>query len=295
MKDLLVIADPIDREQLALKHALAISTGTEAKIHVLIFCYEAIDDLHSAKHDNGPKFDLKTMILEQAANAWERVSNEINPGKVTITHEIIWEKHIHSWVIEHCKTHHYDLLFKTGHRSESFYHTPTDWQLVRQGNVPFYCVSEEPVPPPKKGANNILVALDLRASSKEKKQLNNRLLDLACAHAKQTGADVHCCYAIHIPTLVKDMDLIDVPAHVHQLESELRADVDGWLEMYDLDQSRLHIREGAAELVIDNFVRELKAQVVVIGSLGHSGLAGRIIGNTAEKVMHRSTTHVLVL
>ena len=63
MKDILVIADPIDREQLALKHALAISSDTEAKIHVLIFCFEAVDDLHSAKRDDGPKFDLKTMIL----------------------------------------------------------------------------------------------------------------------------------------------------------------------------------------------------------------------------------------
>jgi len=39
---------------------------------------------------------------------------------------------IANWVEDICEQKHFDLVVKTGHRTESLFHTPTDRQLIRQ-------------------------------------------------------------------------------------------------------------------------------------------------------------------
>jgi nucleotide-binding universal stress UspA family protein len=39
----------------------------------------------------------------------------------------------------------------------------------------------------------------------------------------------------------------------------------------------------------------LKAQCVVLGSMAHTGISDRLVGNTAEKVIHYTKTDLLVV
>jgi hypothetical protein len=41
-----------------------------------------------------------------------------------------WEKRIADWLIRHVAATPYDLVIKTGNRSETLAYTPTDWQLL---------------------------------------------------------------------------------------------------------------------------------------------------------------------
>lgn len=288
MKHILVIADPAGSEQIAFHKALELAKLTVAEVHVVVFCYEPVS--YSGEREEGEYLNIKNLLIHQADQWWQNFLQAEAPGE-PVTHVVVWEKYIHNWVVEHSKTAHYDLIVKTGHRSETPFYTPTDWHLFRESPVPVYCVSEEQ----RKTQKVVLAALDILSNSKEKQALNKNILEAAFQLAVQMDATLHCCYAIHIPTLVKDMDLIDVAARTRQLEENAREKLTPLLELYDMDDQQLHISQGVPWKVLTSLSQKLKASCVVVGSMGRRGIPGKLIGNTAEKVIHFSHTDLLVL
>lgn len=289
MKHILVIADPVGSEQFAFQKALSMAETTYAKVHAVTFCYESFNEMGRTHKSNDSTIDLKQVLIEHAKSEWLDITARSPPEDVT--HEVIWEKYIHQWVVEHCKTNRYDLIVKTGHRSEGFFYTPTDWHLFRESTVPIYCISK----PDYKAKKVVLAALDLTSKQKEKRQLNDVLLEAAFQLSIQTNSTLHCCYGIQIPTIIKTLEAIDVAARIHQTEDRLREESKSWLDLYGIKASNLHLREGKPENVINHFARKLKAQCVVIGSMGRTGIEGKLIGNTAEKVIHSAKADLLVI
>ena len=298
MKHILVVADPYNDEQVAFQKALKLAKSTIADINVISFCYDPLSDVQydyppsktDTKAGVAADINLKQLVMREVQQQW---NDYIATQECTeqVSHEVVWAKYIHLWLIEHCKTHHYDLIVKTGRRSESFFYTPTDWQLFRESQVPIYCISK----PDYQAKKVVLVALDLKAKSKEKQLLNQRLLESAFQLAVQTDAVLHCCYAIVIPTLVKDLDMIDVTAKVHEVENEVRQQARSWFEVYDIDSKYLHIKEGKPWQVVNDCAAKLKAQCIVVGSMGRTGIVGKLIGNTAEKVINHARSDLLVI
>jgi len=290
MKKILVIADPCDSKQIAYEKALKLAKLSSATLHVAILCYESISIDPASTDDADLPARLKEAVLQQTHDWWQQFLLNNQPP-LTVSYEICWEKSLHRWVLEHCQQHHYDLIVKTGHRSETAFYTPSDWQLFRDAPVPVYSVNSSAF----KSKKVVLAALDLTTSNEEKQQLNRTLLEQAFRLSVQTDAALHCCYAIKIPTLVKDLDLIDISAHIHKLQDKTWLAHQSWLDQYAIDQSLLHAKEGKPWQVINHFSNKLHAQCIVIGSRGKSGLAAKLIGNTAEKVIHHARCDLLVI
>ena len=57
----------------------------------------------------------------------------------------------------------------------------------------------------------------------------------------------------------------------------------------------MHIREGPADIIIQQVARKLDAAVTVIGTVARTGLSAALIGNTAEIVIDKLESDVLVL
>lgn len=291
MKHILVIADPLGGEQLAFQKAVGLAQLTVADVHVVTFCHEPYAELQSnyLKNKSGA-VDLKQLVIDHTDNAWHEFV-EGQTLSVKVSQETVWEKYIHKWILEHCKSVHYDLVVKTGHRTESLLYTPTDWQLFRELNVPIYCL----YPGQATAGKVILVALDLMTDKREKQQLNDRLLEEAFKLSVQTNSVLHCCYAVDIPVVATDLDLIDSYDYVKQADARARQESKASLELYDIDDEHLHIKMGRPWQVLKHYAEQLDAQCIVIGSAGRKGIAGKLIGNTAEKVIHSIETDLLVI
>lgn len=293
MKDILVIADPVNNsdgdEQTAYHKALELAVVSNANLHVAVFCYESVS-LSASDKDNSGAFSLESVLVEERELWWTDYIGKTQ-GDIQVSCEVIWEKYPHAWVIEHCKTRHYDLLVKTGHRSETAFYTPTDWQLFRKAPVPIYSVTQNHF----KARKVVLAALDLMTLDEQKQRLNERLLEAAFQLSVQTASELHCCFAIKLPTLVRDLDLIDVPAHEHKIEKEARLKSQEWLDDYDINDADIHIEQGTPWRVVSSIAHRVKAHCVVIGSMGRTGVAGKLIGNTAEKVIQHAKTDLLVI
>ena len=64
---------------------------------------------------------------------------------------------------------------------------------------------------------------------------------------------------------------------------------------YDIGQSHTHVNEGLPEDVIQALSVELDAELVILGTIGRTGLSAALIGNTAEHVIDRLNCDVLAL
>jgi universal stress protein E len=62
-----------------------------------------------------------------------------------------------------------------------------------------------------------------------------------------------------------------------------------------VDPARVHIAHGSAAGVIRAAAEEIRADLIVIGTVARSGLMGTVVGNTAERVLDEALADVLVL
>jgi universal stress protein E len=64
---------------------------------------------------------------------------------------------------------------------------------------------------------------------------------------------------------------------------------------YQLAAAQTHVLEGMPEDVIPKIAQQLDAEMVVIGTIGRTGLSAAIIGNTAEHVIDRLDCDILAV
>ncbi len=300
MKHILVIADPCEDEQLAFEKGLEFAIKSGAHLHILVLCYESLKDFdhleikvstkpgESDNIDNGNR--IKDKILEHRNKWWQDFIKTVDLDEIVVTFEIIWEKYLHNAVLAHCENKQYDLIFKTGHRSETAFHTPADWHLFRESRIPIYLIAAESY----KQTKTVLVTLDMKTKDEQKRKLNNKLLEIAFRLAIQIDAQIHCIYVIKIPTIVSDLELIDVGKHVQHIKNEVMPEILSLVDDYDIEDKNIHIHAGEPSKFIPRTANALKAECVVIGSMGKTGIAGKLIGNTAEQVIKNLHSDVLV-
>jgi universal stress protein E len=56
-----------------------------------------------------------------------------------------------------------------------------------------------------------------------------------------------------------------------------------------------HVKEGLPESVIESVAKNIDAELVVMGTVGRTGIPAALIGNTAEHVLDQLSCDVLAL
>ena len=76
-----------------------------------------------------------------------------------------------------------------------------------------------------------------------------------------------------------------------------RERLDDLLKDYGLtsDSSRVWLAKGNAPYAITSRAVDIKADLIVMGTVGRTGLPGLIIGNTAEDVLQTTRTSILAV
>jgi len=88
-------------------------------------------------------------------------------------------------------------------------------------------------------------------------------------------------------------------SEVNRYARETRTIHEGWLaELLDkhapeIPNSRIHLLKGRAERLIPALARRQRIELIVIGTICRTGIAGFFIGNTAEKVLQQVDCSVL--
>lgn len=146
----------------------------------------------------------------------------------------------------------------------------------------------------------VLAAVDLVRHEPGRTNLDLTVVDLAASVARKAGGSLDLLHASYQPFEKKlkggaDNSLKTVEA----LLKELRVAEKGHMQALashckDLAPG-LHLLKGKPQDVIPRFVKSHRIHLVVMGTVGRTGVAGFFIGNTAEKILQNLTCSVLAV
>ncbi len=203
----------------------------------------------------------------------------------------------------------YDLLIKPAENptwSNRLFGSD-DLHLLRKCPCPVWLMK----PPEKLNYSSILVAVDfdLLVPFPSEHDLNREILELAASLAFSDAASLHIAHAWEAlaermlasrggvsPKGVTNYVKREQARHrneLYRLAEQLR----GWIgkEAYDYLLPDFHLPEGPAKKVITPLAAELRADLVVMGTVARTGISGLIIGNTAEAILDQLTCSVLAI
>ena len=294
MQQILVIADQEAKDLSAIRKGLEYACITGANLDILSFRHADLGGIHT--RGSMEPDEVKGLILRDTKLALQDAIDGLLPQFPSVTQErvsleVVWDKNMHEQITQRAIDQHYDLLIKTGHRSESPFYTPTDWHLMREAPAPVYLVAEQPW----KAKHRVLVALDIESKHAEKQQLNLRLLETGRKLADSLYAELDCCFVVHIPKLLLEFDVVDTSTYTRRAREKFLPRAEEMAKPYGVKPENIYREAGDSAEKILKLTNKLRPVCLVIGSIGRHGVAGKLIGNTAEEVIKSLHTDLLVV
>ncbi|PAY20511.1 universal stress protein [Rhodopirellula sp. SM50] len=146
----------------------------------------------------------------------------------------------------------------------------------------------------------VLAAIDLDADDETHLNLNNTILELAYAIALRDRAKLHVVSVWDMwmeHALRRRAGDAEVNAALAKREAKVRKRLDRLLHepFADADDIQVHLRRGPAAPNILAVAEDIEADLVVMGTVCRTGVAGFLIGNTAENLLCQLNSSVLAL
>ncbi|KPJ97316.1 MAG: hypothetical protein AMJ60_11800, partial [Desulfobacterales bacterium SG8_35] len=204
-----------------------------------------------------------------------------------------------------------DLVIKTSEPEKGFMAKifgSTDFRLLRKCPCPVWLLK----PDISSSFHSILAAVALETFDEDEDldDLNQQILEMATSLAMKESSELHIVHAWK----VFGKDLLELPIagfieeEVQKWMMSQRLDIEaqfnhvtGLLKKHLKDNNmetlnpQFHLVEGDPEEVIQDMITDNKVELVVMGTVARSNLAGLLMGNTAENILNRLSCSVLAV
>ncbi len=287
---LAVLQEDQDTHQLLTKlHAL--SQGRECDISLIRVVYEGVADLNS-KHIDASA-GLKELVLEAARSSLRDAVDGAEVPVPGLTSAAMWNRHVWEGVVHAAASTGAQLIVKTTGDDPAFggLRTPDDCNLLRHAEVPVLLAQEREWPEKP----TIVAAIDIYDPSHT--ELNDRILATAHDLADQLGGSLHL--ASIFPVLSTWLDEVTTMQSYNKLRQEIEAEIFDGLSTLAAEQNiedfSCHALEGLAADAMQQLVAAVNADILVLGTKARTGVAGLLLGNTAEKLIHHVKADILTV
>ncbi|MBE9559215.1 MAG: universal stress protein [Proteobacteria bacterium] len=172
----------------------------------------------------------------------------------------------------------------------------TSMHLIRKCPCPVWVVKRAQTKP----FSRILAAVDPSVYDPQRDSLNPLILQLASSMARTEAAELHVVHVWHLfgEDYVRNRDMIKTVESAKLIEKDQHKKYFDTLlgnsNITDL-KPHLHLLEGEPDERIPDLAMEQGIDLLVMGSVCRSGVAGFLIGNTAEEVLNQVDCSVLTL
>jgi nucleotide-binding universal stress UspA family protein len=171
-----------------------------------------------------------------------------------------------------------------------------DMQLFRQCPSPVWAVGPSATTAPRR----VLAAVHASADDAEERALNRKILDAALLLAGFGGGTVtvfQAWSAFGEDLLRSDSKPEDAAAYVKAASDTARTALDDLVNSFGgrLGSARVKLKKGDPEDLIPPFVVSEGIDLVVMGTVARTGIAGFVIGNTAERLLQRLVCSVFAV
>ncbi|MEE4246798.1 MAG: universal stress protein UspE [Kangiellaceae bacterium] len=298
-ENLLVVINGAERSYAALSRAVKFADIKPVTITLISAVYEPILELTSILAPE-ERDQLKKHYLAERTNAIEKLKTKYETDNIKINLHVVWYKKLQQLVVDYCNEHSVDLVIKRiggDAGSSNPFVMPCDWYLLRFCKSPLLLINDE-----KWQENSpILAAVSAESSEsddQEHRQLDDKILDYSHMLASIFNGQAHVIHSHINPVLDINFDspTTIVPDDFrHQVTQHFADRMQKLMSKHAFNEQHIHIVEGVAEEKIPATAESINAQLVVLGTVGRSGLTAAFMGNTAERVLAHLTCEVLAL
>ena len=129
-------------------------------------------------------------------------------------------------------------------------------------------------------------------------ELNKRIVELASAAATSGSPQIITAWKVYGESVLKShMEHEEFEEVRRRTRRHAERKLDDMLTGFQLGvgQESVHVLEGEAGYIIPGFIHEHGADLLVMGTVARSGIAGVLTGNTAEQILDRVECSVLAI
>lgn len=305
-KNILCVISPSDNCETALDRAVSLSENTQAALTVI----DVVEPVTAGigLSEGGPvSADLQAVINADRLQALQRITEPYRE-KMEIRHDVLNGTGFVE-IIRAVLRNGHDLVIKPAENPgfmERIFGSD-DMQLLRKCPCPVWLMQ----PNEKSNYESIVAAVDFDPMEPDTvtQGLNLEILDVSSSLAISDFAALHLVHAWDVPEagfveLWSDnpeearSNLFRTASARHDqsmqlLRKKLQERVGK--EAYEYLSPRVHTLHGAAKTVIPEMATRLQADLVVMGTVARTGIAGFLIGNTAEAILDQLKCSVLAL
>jgi nucleotide-binding universal stress UspA family protein len=170
-------------------------------------------------------------------------------------------------------------------------------ELLRKCPAPVWLIgSSEQHRRPKR----ILAAVHPERADAVEQALNRRLVEAALLVAALTRGEVTvltCWQPFGLTLLESRMTAAELADVADRARAQAEAEFEDFARTIkdEIAKCRVRLVRGDPQDVIPRYAARHDADLVVMGTIGRGGLVGMIMGNTAERILHKLRCSVLAL
>lgn len=290
---ILAVVQPDKPEQPALSRAIEIARKTGAEVYALLVVYDF-------------SYDMTTMLTRAEREAMRNAvtkdrqlwaqNNLSNYDGYDVNVAVAWNDRRYEAIIRYAMENDMDLVVKATRRHEelsTIIFTPTDWNLLRKCPTPVLLVKDHVWPED----GNIVAAVNVGTEDREHAELNDKITVIAKDFANMLSGQVHLANAYPSTPLNIAIEIPEFNAQTYQdsVRDHHMKEMEAHSAKYGIGLANCHVVEGLPEKAVARISEQLDAELVVIGTVGRTGLSAAFIGNTAEHVIDSLNCDVLAI
>ncbi len=304
-KNILFVAETGESNSAALERAVALSNTNQAALTVMDVVTLVPEDRWVKITPLTPGEIIESVVAEQRERLESLVSEIAGGREVRIE---IARGRAFLEIIQAVLRENFDLVIKpvTQKPASGGLLGSIDMHLLRKCPCPVWIEKQRDAGPYR----NILAAVDMDPENPESGGLNQQILEMSTSLALADSAELHVVHAwsfaregyLRSPRLgLTEGEIEAIISHERQTREDwLQRLMDeiggrGSSDAVDYLQPCQHIERGEPRELIPAKARDLSADLIVMGTVGRTGIPGFFMGNTAEDILGRIDCSVLAV
>ena len=289
----LVVIDPSCEAQPALERAIQTARLTGGKLHL----FECVNDSYNGTL-SGSSDEVRKAVMKEFEHQLEPLVDRVRLLDIEVSSELVWAEDWRQAVVDASKRNNSFMVFKSTYihsLAERNKIKTLDWSLLRECSCPVLLIHHNS----RWENRRNIAAVNIASEDESHIKLNRKVIDVASMFAVGYDAEVHYVNAIS-PVATADSkpaddDMFYVFDDVVEIKASVQVTQESVASYCNTDAERCHVLPGPADQVILEQAEEIGVDLIIIGSVRRSGIKGRIIGNTAEKLLDKTRADILTL
>ncbi|MDY6993068.1 MAG: universal stress protein [Pseudomonadota bacterium] len=294
-KNILLVIDPYSETHATINRAILLAKANQAQLTII----DVLGELPPTARTLLTALKLQEITIEDGLAQLARLSEIVKQQGIEVNDTKMLKGVAFIEIIKTVLQKDCDLVIKTAQGKEyEHLFSSTDKHLMRKCPCPVWIIKPEK----HKRYQRVLAALDPDPADEHQSALNNTIMDLATTLATSEPSELHVVstWELYGENTLRESVFIkmpqnDIDALIKELEQRYQNWLESFLERYDTAKPHVHLLKAKPAAAIPALAQQHAVELIVMGSVGRTGLPGMFMGNTAEAILNQVNCAVLTV